>query len=83
MLVYTGAIGVMQDFDNVLAAISQLRETHPDLYRRLLVLIVGGGVAAGSTRAEGCRPCVSITCTFIPLWRSPRPARSCSELMPA
>jgi glycosyltransferase involved in cell wall biosynthesis len=49
VLVYTGAIGVMQDFESVLMAVTQLRETHEEHYRRLLVLIVGGGVAAGST----------------------------------
>lgn len=46
VLVYTGAIGVMQDFETVLAALDQLRQTHPKLYQRLVVLIVGGGVAA-------------------------------------
>jgi glycosyltransferase involved in cell wall biosynthesis len=49
VLVYTGAIGVMQDFDNVIAAVGQLKQAHPEHYRRLVVLIVGGGVAAGST----------------------------------
>jgi glycosyltransferase involved in cell wall biosynthesis len=49
VLVYTGAVGVMQDFDNVLAAITQLKQGHQEHYRRLLVLIVGGGVAARST----------------------------------
>ena len=56
VLVYTGAIGVMQDFANVLAAIAQLRESRPDLYRQLLVLIVGGGVAAASTAQNAADP---------------------------
>jgi glycosyltransferase involved in cell wall biosynthesis len=50
LLVYTGAIGVMQDFATVLAGVKQLRERKPELYRRLLVLIVGGGVAADATQ---------------------------------
>ena len=49
VLAYTGAIGVMQDFDNVLAAIRLLKDANHELYRRLLVLIVGGGVAALAT----------------------------------
>ena len=49
VLVYTGAIGVMQDFGSVLAAIRLLRDTNAELYRRLIFLIVGGGVAAEDT----------------------------------
>jgi glycosyltransferase involved in cell wall biosynthesis len=49
VLAYTGAIGVMQDFETVLAAIRQLRDMHPEHYERLLVIVVGGGVATAST----------------------------------
>jgi len=49
VLIYTGAIGVMQDFDTVLAGVSHLKATHQELYRRLLILIVGGGVASEIT----------------------------------
>jgi glycosyltransferase involved in cell wall biosynthesis len=52
VLVYAGAVGVMQDFDNVLAAISRLKQEHPEHYRRLVVLVVGGGVAADSTERK-------------------------------
>ena len=48
LLVYTGAIGVMQDFENVLAAISQLKQSHHEHYQRLTVVLVGGGVASES-----------------------------------
>lgn len=48
-LVYTGAIGVMQDFETLLAALGELKEAHPGHYQRLTVVIVGGGVAAAST----------------------------------
>ena len=50
VVVYAGAIGVPHSFDTVVAAMRLLKETQRDLYERLLLLIVGGGVAAESTR---------------------------------
>ncbi|TMB93140.1 MAG: glycosyltransferase family 4 protein [Chloroflexi bacterium] len=50
VVVYAGAIGVPHSFDTVVAAVRLIKEAQRDLYERLLVLIVGGGVAADSTR---------------------------------
>jgi glycosyltransferase involved in cell wall biosynthesis len=47
---YTGAIGIPHGFDTVVAAVNRLRGDRPDLYGRLMVLIVGDGVAAESTK---------------------------------
>lgn len=49
-LVYAGAIGVPHGFETVVDAVKLVRERRRDLYDRLLVLIVGDGVAAESTR---------------------------------
>jgi glycosyltransferase involved in cell wall biosynthesis len=50
VLVYAGAIGVPHDFGTVIEAVSCLRETRPDAYERLALLVVGDGVAARSVR---------------------------------
>jgi glycosyltransferase involved in cell wall biosynthesis len=50
LLVYAGAIGVPHRFDTVVSAVQLLREAQPELYERLVVLIVGDGVASTSTR---------------------------------
>jgi glycosyltransferase involved in cell wall biosynthesis len=49
-LVYAGAIGVPHGFENVVAATRLLKETREALYNRLLILIVGDGVAADTMR---------------------------------
>jgi glycosyltransferase involved in cell wall biosynthesis len=57
VLIYAGAIGVPHSFGTVIDAIRLLRETRPETYRLLEVLIVGDGVAAAETQqaaeAEG------------------------------
>jgi glycosyltransferase involved in cell wall biosynthesis len=50
ILVYTGAIGVPHGFETVVHAVRHLRDTRPDIHERLLVLIVGDGVAAEQLR---------------------------------
>jgi glycosyltransferase involved in cell wall biosynthesis len=50
VLVYAGAIGVPHGFDTVVEAISHLRDTRPNISARLLVLIVGDGVASERLR---------------------------------
>ena len=50
VLLYAGAIGVPHGFGTVVDGIEHLRQTRPDVYDRLLVLIVGDGVAADSIR---------------------------------
>lgn len=50
VLVYAGAIGVPHGFDTVVDAVRCLKETRPDAYDQLTVLIVGDGVAAASMR---------------------------------
>ena len=50
LLVYAGAIGVPHGFETVVEGVRCLKETRPDVYERLSVLIVGDGVAASSMR---------------------------------
>ena len=50
LLVYAGAIGVPHGFDTVVSAVRHLKEAQEELYERLVLLIVGDGVAAASTR---------------------------------
>ena len=52
VLAYTGAIGVMQDFDTLVASVTQLEQRFPDYYARLRVIVVGGGVAAETLRQQ-------------------------------
>jgi glycosyltransferase involved in cell wall biosynthesis len=49
-LIYTGAIGVPHDFKTVVAAVKELKETREDVYQRLVVLLVGDGIAAAYVR---------------------------------